>query len=131
GEDPLTFPARAQLAVGSRFRSGRWHGSRRSMLVLRNAVGDVVVVAFIGDMDVDSDLGVGRLVEGAHGEADPVFVDRVPEERGAAGGAEAAAYFFGRLEPGDVVGAVEGDGDLEAHGAAEAGSFVHGALLCG
>ena len=40
------------------------------------------------------DFRLRRLVETAHGDGDCVVVDRVPEQEGAAGVAEAAANLF-------------------------------------
>ena len=56
------------------------------------------------------DFGVCRLVETAHGDGDLVVVDRVPEQEGAAGLAEAAADFFGGPVPADLVLAADRDG---------------------
>ena len=47
-------------------------------------------------------MRVRRRIECAHRDADEVLVDRVPEQRGAAGRAEAALHLLGRAEPGDV-----------------------------
>ena len=56
------------------------------------------------------DFGAGRLVETAHGDGDLVVVDRVPEQKGTAGFAEAAADLFRGLIPADMIFALYGDG---------------------
>jgi len=46
------------------------------VLVLRQIVGDIVVVAFVRHMDVNPESGVRRQIECAHGDADPVMLSR-------------------------------------------------------
>src|ERR1700749_2887519 len=56
---------------------------------------------------MNAEFGARRLLESAHAEADPVAVDRIEEQRRAAGLAEAAAHLLRRAIPGDVVAAFE------------------------
>ena len=48
--------------------------------VLRQAVGDLVIVALLGDEDVHVETRPGRVVEGAHGDRDLVALHRFPEQ---------------------------------------------------
>ena len=74
--------------------------------MLRNIVGDVVVVALVRDEDVHRDSGAGGSIEGPHGDADPILVQGVEKEWGAACGTEASAYLLRRAKPGHVLAAV-------------------------
>jgi len=67
-----------------------------SALVLRQAVGDVVIVALVGDEDVDGEPGAGGLVEGAHRDGGDVAPDRIPEQRRTAGRAETVPAWWQR-----------------------------------
>ena len=75
----------------------------RSMLVLRQAVGEVVVVAFFGNMDVHGQCGASRLVEGAHCDGDRVLFHRIPEQERTADRAKPPLHFSRRVEPRDLV----------------------------
>ena len=53
-------------------------------LVLRHAVGDLVIVALLADEDVHLETAAGG-VEGTHGDRGPLLVRRIPEQHRAAG----------------------------------------------
>jgi hypothetical protein len=84
--------------------------SRPAALVLRQAVRDVVVVALVGYVDMNPQSGVRGQVECPHGDSDPVLLDRVPEERGAASGTEASSHLLGRAEPREVIATLDRQG---------------------
>ena len=77
---------------------------------LQNPFLNLVIIPLVGNENMAPDFGAGRLVETAHGDGDLVVVDRVPEQEGPAGLAEAAADFFGGLVPADLVPAADRDG---------------------
>jgi len=51
-----------------------------SMLVLRQAIYDIVVVTLFAYVDMDSPSGVRWRIERPHSDADPVLFNRVPKE---------------------------------------------------
>ena len=69
------------------------------------------------------DFRVRRLVETAHRDSGRFAAGRVPEQEGAAGLAEAAADFFRRLIPADML--------LAAHGQCFAGHVDRGPVMAG
>ena len=69
---------------------------------MRQAVYDIVVIAFVGDEDVHPQFRVGRCVEGTHGDANPVRPVRIEKERRAARRAEASPHVL-RAEPRDLL----------------------------
>src|SRR5688572_20152890 len=93
-----------RMATTSRPSAGSPPDSAR---VLGQSVPDLVVVALVGDEDVLLDVGARGRLEGAHGNRDRILLDRVPEQRGAAGRAEPALDLVRGAEPGDVELAVD------------------------
>jgi len=77
------------------------------MLVLGQAVRNLVVVAFVCHMDVNPQLGIRGQVECAHGNPNPVFLDRVPEQGRAARRTEPSPHLLGGAEPGDFIATVD------------------------
>ena len=76
------------------------------MLVLRQAVGDFVIVALAGHVDMDRQMRAGWRFKRVHGDSDRVLLDWIPEQRRAADGTESPPHFFGGAEPGEILGAV-------------------------
>lgn len=79
-------------------------------LMLRQAIGDLVVVTFMGHEHIDRQSRIRRCIERAHGDAQVVLVDRVPEQRRSASAAETSPNLFRRLEPSQVILALNGYG---------------------
>src|SRR5690606_41775108 len=73
---------------------------------LRHAVVDLVIVALVRAEDMDADLQPRRPVEGAGHDRGIVRAVALPEQRRAAGAAEAAAGRVARPVPGDVLAAL-------------------------
>jgi hypothetical protein len=47
------------------------------VLVLGQTVADIIIVALIGDKNMDPQTGFGWGVQSAHGDADPIVFDRI------------------------------------------------------
>ncbi len=77
------------------------------MLVLREAVTDLVVVAPVVHVDMDAEMGACGSIKRAHGDGDCRLMDRIPEERRAADRAKPASHSFGGVEPSELVGALD------------------------
>ena len=84
--------------------TGHQNGFRLDLiLVLRQSVGDGVIIALIGDIDMMRQSYIGGGVERAHGDGNASPRWRVPKQERAARPAKAAPNFFGRLVPADVL----------------------------
>jgi glycerophosphoryl diester phosphodiesterase len=73
------------------------------LLVLGQVVGDLIIVAFVGDKDVVAKLYTRWLIKCAHGNSDLVACDGVPEKEGTTLSAKAASYFLARCIPSQLV----------------------------
>ena len=80
------------------------------MFILRQTVGDLIVITLIGDMDMDADVSLRGLFKGSHRDGRPIFVERIPEEDGTTNRAESTPHLLRRLKPCDVFGAMDSQG---------------------
>src|SRR5882724_11447716 len=76
---------------------------------LRQAVGDLVVIGFVVDIDVPRDLEPGRLIEAAGGDRHARGAGAVPEQGGAAMPAEGAAGLGRGFVPGEPAAVLDRD----------------------
>jgi hypothetical protein len=61
-------------------------------------------------MDMNPEARSGGIIESAHGDADPVALNRIPEQGRTTGRTEPALHLLRRLIPGDILGACDGHG---------------------
>lgn len=80
------------------------------MLVLWQAICNIVVIPFIRHMNMHAKLNAGRPIKCAHGDGYLVPIDGIPKEKRTAGGTEAALHLFRRAEPGKFIGTVDRQG---------------------
>lgn len=73
-----------------------------TLWVLRKFVGDFVVIAFIGTIDMLAQDKTGRIIQRAGPDGNHVRVRRFPKKRRTADGTEAAPCFGRGLIPGEI-----------------------------
>lgn len=72
------------------------------VLVLREPVVNLIVIAFLRHKDVHREIGIGSAVEYAHGDSGPITMDRIPEQRRPANRTETAPHLLRGVVPPDV-----------------------------
>src|SRR5688572_2649637 len=79
------------------------------LLRLCDAIGDLIIIALVGDKDMPLELESGGAVDRACHDADIGPVRALPEQIRSAQPAEAAPRLGRGGEPGEVVGALDAD----------------------
>jgi len=77
----------------------------RDSLILRQTIGDFIVVALLRDENMQLCVRLGGLIERPHRDSEPVLCGRVEEHRTAADRTKSATNFCRGLIPADVLGA--------------------------
>jgi hypothetical protein len=104
--------AGAARSIGMCTKGLRWRKQASNMLAVRlgalllvlgQAVGDLVIVAFVGHKDVVAKLCAGWLIKCAHGNGDLVTCDGVPKQEGATLPTKAAPYLLAGGIPSEFV----------------------------